>query len=160
VLVTALLVPVALGDFLESRSDRRDWDSAASSGRALLRDVKRLVPDPPPGTTIFTFGVSGYSAPSVPIFGGGGSNDLLGAVRVTYDSGAVAGFPVLDGMTFRCGEAEMDLADTGEPSAAPYGRAVLVDLARRRVLRPRDRAGCRRATEALKPYAPVNETEG
>jgi hypothetical protein len=159
-LLTAVLaIPVVIGDALAFHADARSWDRAASENRALLSRVEALVPAPAPGTMIFTFGTSGYASPSVPIFGGGGNNDLLGAVHVAYGTMAVGGFPVLSGMSFACDAASMRLLDTGDPSTAPYGLALLVDVPSGRVMVPRDRDSCVADTTALKPYAPVNESD-
>jgi hypothetical protein len=159
-LTTLLAMPVALADLVRLQQDATDWNHAADVGRAFLVRLRELVPDPVPGSTLFTFGVSGYAAPSVPIFGGGGNNDLLGAVRVTYGTDAISGFPVLGGMQFSCGSGSMTLLDTRAPSTTPYGLALLVDMrGAGQVLVPRSESDCLRATTQLAPYAPVNEKD-
>ena len=160
-LVTTLLaMPIALADLVRFEQDAANWNHAADVGRAFLLRLHELVPDPVPGTTLFTFGVSGYTAPSVPIFGGGGNNDLLVAVRITYGTGAISGFPVLGGMQFSCGPDSMTLLDTGAPSTTPYGLALLVDMrGAGQVLVPRSESDCLRETAQLAPYAPVNEKD-
>jgi hypothetical protein len=157
VLATLLLVPIVVHDFVAFRSDARDWNRAARENRALLAELHRLVPDPAPGTRIFTFGVPGYSAPSVPIFGGGGNRDLAWATRLLYDSSNVYGFPVLSGMTIDCGPGALSQRDSTPDSTARYGRAIFVDIPGRRVIVPRNRRQCLDETRRLMPYAPVNE---
>jgi hypothetical protein len=158
-LTALLVVPVAAGDAAAFHRDVQSWDHAGAESRALLARVLELVPAPAPGTTVFTFGIPGYAAPSVPIFGGGGNNDLLGAIHAVNGTDTVAAFPVLSGMRFDCNATTMRLRDTGARSTTPYGLAVLVDIPTGRVALPRDRDACIEMTAALQPYAPVNETE-
>ena len=159
-LTTLLVMPIALADLVRLERDAANWNHAADVGRAFLLRLRELVPDPVPGTTLFTFGVSGYAAPSVPIFGGGGNNDLLGAVHITYGTGAISGFPVLGGMQFSCGPGSMTLLDTGAPSTTPYGLALLVDMrGAGQVLVPRSESDCLRVTMQLAPYTQVNEKD-
>jgi len=160
VLTALLALPIALANLVRFEQDATNWNHAADVGRAFLVRLRELVPDPVPGTTLFTFGVSGYAAPSVPIFGGGGNNDLLGAVRITYGTGAISGFPVLGGMRFSCGPGSMTLLNTGAPSTTPYGLALLVDMrGAGQVLVPRSESDCLRETMQLAPYTPVNERD-
>ncbi len=158
VLATLAVVPVVATDLVRFREDASNWERAGRQSWALLDRLHRMVPDPRPGTTLFTFGVSGYSAPSVPIFGGGGNDDLVGAVRVSYRMASISGFPVLGGMHFSCAPRSITLLQTGVSSTTSYGLALLLDLdGSGRVIVPHDERDCLRDTAALAPYAPVNE---
>jgi len=106
---------------------------------------------------MLTFGRSCYTAPSVPIFGGGGNNDMLGAVRLLWGTSTVRGFPVLAEIHLECTPTTVWLTGTKAGSTTRYGRAQFVDLRRDLVVVPRDQAACRRDATAQLPYAPVNE---
>lgn len=149
---------VAAGGTAHVVSDTADWNHAWVQQKETLATLYRLVPHPSPGTTVFTFGRSGYVAPSVPIFGGGGNNDMLGAVKLLYGTDAVRAFPVLDQMHFECGPRSVALAATGASSSTRYGHALFVDLRTDRITVPRNKAACTNATHAELPYATVNES--
>jgi hypothetical protein len=148
---------VTIGAAVHVQKDIADWDHAWVEQKTILSTLKRLVPDPSPGTTVFTFGRSGYAAPSVPIFGGGGNNDMLGAAWLLWRTSSVRAFPVLDQMRFKCGPSSVSLVATGADSSTTYGHALFVDLRAQRVQVPRTRAACVADTTAALPYAPVNE---
>lgn len=154
-----LVIPVIAGDVIGLERDAAHWNRAADENRTFLVRLRQVVPTLAHGATVFTFGIAGYSAPSVPIFGGGGNNDLLGAVRVAYGTAAISGFPVLSGMRFSCDSKTMALSGTGASSTTPYGLALLVDMRRTgSALIPRSRQDCLQETARLMPYASVNET--
>jgi len=106
---------------------------------------------------MLTFGRSCYTAPSVPIFGGGGNNDMLGAVRLLSGTSTVRGFPVLAEMHLECTPTTVWLTGTKAGSTTRYGRAQFVDLRRDLVVVPRDQVARRRDANVQLPYAPVNE---
>jgi hypothetical protein len=158
-LTTLLAMPIAIADVVRLEWDAANWNHAAEVGRTFLVRLRELVPKPPPGTTLFTFGVSGQSNPGVVIFSGAGSNDLLGAVRVTYGTPAISGFPVFASMQFSCGPTSMTLLDTGESSTTQYGLAMLIDMrGAGRVLIPKSESDCLQATAQLAPYPPDFES--
>jgi hypothetical protein len=159
VIVTLLLAPVGAADAVELGDDADHWNRAANLNRLVLKRMRQLVPSPPADSTLYTFGVPGYSAPSVPIFGGGGNQDLFWAARLTYGTAGVGAFPVLGGMTFTCAERTMSLNAAAPVRAPRYGRAFLVDIVGGRVITPRNRAECLRETAGLMPYARVNERD-
>jgi hypothetical protein len=138
-------------------TDASHWDRASVEQQETLAVIRHLVPSPSATTTVFTFGRSGYTAPSVPIFGGGGNGDLVGAVRVMWKNGSVRGFPVLDQMHFVCSPHSVRLLDTGSSSTTLYGRADFINILTSNVVVPRDRHECLAVTAAF-PYASVNES--
>ena len=153
----ACLSFVIIGAAVHVQTDAANWDHAWAEQKTILSTLQRLVPDPPPGTTVFTFGRPGYAAPAVPIFGGGGNNDMLGAVQLLWHTSSVRGFPVLDQMRFECGPTSVSLLATGADSRTTYGHALFVDLRAHRVRIPRTRAACVADTITELPYAAVNE---
>lgn len=135
------------------------WAKAAELQKSVLSEAHELVPSPPPDATIFTAPYPGYAAPSIPIFGGGGNNDQLGAFKVSYGLEELHSFPLLDGVGAVCERKSMSTPDSGESETA-YGKAVLVDFRTRTVYRPKSRSECLRQTKAMEPLGPVNLMEG
>ncbi|HET7590888.1 MAG TPA: hypothetical protein VFK14_11990 [Solirubrobacterales bacterium] len=134
--------------------DERRWTRAAEVQATILEGTHRLVPSPPPDATIFTSPYAGYSSPSLPIFGGGGNNDELGAFKVSYDSEEMRAFPLL-GEEEICGPKVVSTPDAAN-SETEYGKAILVDLRASTVYRPRNQAQCLRDAKAMEPFGPVN----
>lgn len=139
--------------------DANRWQKAAEVQAQVLATAHSLVPDPPAETTIFTSPYAGYSAPSIPIFGGGGNNDEVGAFKVTYDSDDMRAYPFLEGAVPECKAKSIWTPDAGE-SVTAYGHALMVDARANRVYRPLTKAQCLRETKAMEPFGPVNLTEG
>lgn len=138
--------------------DERRWTKAAEDQAQIFAGTRELVPSPPADVTIFTSPYPGYSSRSIPIFGGGGNNDELGAFRVFYGSAQMRAFPLLEGNGLLCGLTAMKTPD-GRRSETKYGKAIFVDLRQRVVYRPRSRAACLRDTNAMEPFGPVNLSE-
>lgn len=138
--------------------DESRWTKAAEVQAAILAGSQQLVPDPPPDATIFTSPYPGYSAPAVPIFGGGGNNDAVGAFKVTYDSEEIRAFPLLDGVGIICGRSNMATPDAGNSGTA-YGKGIFIDLRTSTVYRPQNRRQCLANTAAMEPFGPVNLSE-
>jgi hypothetical protein len=138
--------------------DADRWVEATDIQKQVLETTQALVPSPPPDATFFTSPAPGYSAPSVPIFGGGGNNDAVGAFKVAYDSDEMRAFPLFDGVEDICGRTGMSTPDAGN-SETEYGKAILVDLRVGAVYRPAGQRECLANTEAMKPFGPLNLTE-
>jgi hypothetical protein len=134
--------------------DEQRWTKSAEVQALVLAGAHQLVPSPPAEATIFTSPYPGYSAPSLPIFGGGGNNDELGAFKVSYDREDLRAFPLLEGQEI-CGRKTVAVSDAGN-SPTVYGKAVLVDFRTSKVYRPRDRQQCLRVTKEMEPFGPVN----
>ncbi len=138
--------------------DESRWTKAAEIQEVILAGSHELVPSPPSDATIFTSPYPGYASPGVPVFGGGGNNDAVGAFKVSYDSEEMLAFPLLDGVGVICGRAQMSTPDAGN-SGTPYGKGIFVDLRTRAVYRPRNRRECIADTAAMEPFGPVNLSE-
>ncbi len=134
--------------------DERRWTRAAEMQAEILDGAHRLVPSPPSDATIFTSPYPGYFSPSVPIFGGGGNNDELGAFKVSYDNEGLRAFPLLEGQEI-CGPDTMATSDAAN-SETEYGKGILIDLRSSSVYRPQNRTQCLRDTRAMEPFGPVN----
>lgn len=157
--LTGLLLLAAFGLYtLRVVEDGRNWAKAAEVQAEVLDEAHALLPSPPPDSTIFTSPFPGYSAPSIPIFGGGGNNDQLGAFKVGYDSDEMRSFPLLGETELECGPTSVAHPDAGN-SETEYGKAILLDFRTDTVYRPRNRRQCVEEAEAMMPYGPVNVSE-
>jgi hypothetical protein len=139
--------------------DAHRWEGSARAQTELLSAAHALVPSPPVGSTIFTSPYPGYQAPSIPIFGGGGNNDELGAFKVSYYREDLRAFPLLEGTDLECGRKSMATADAGNSGTA-YGKALMIDFRAVAVYRPLNRRDCLIDAKAMMPYGPVNLTNG
>jgi hypothetical protein len=154
--LTGILVLGVLGIYtVRVVEDADRWQHSAEIQARILADAHALVPSPPPDATIFTSPYPGNFSPSLPIFGGGGNNDELGAFKVSYGSDELRAFPLLEGVGVTCGPTSMATPDA-DNSATEYGKAILVDLRASAVYRPRSRGECIEDTNAMQPYGPVN----
>ena len=131
------------------------WAKAAEVQEEILSNAHDLVPTPPPDATIFTSPYPGYAAPSIPIFGGGGNNDQLGAFKVSYGLDELRSFPLLEGMSEICGRTSMSTPDAGN-SETEYGKAILADFRTSDVYRPQNQRQCLAATKAMEPFGALN----
>jgi len=131
------------------------WQQSAEIQAQIVAGARALVPSPPADATLFTSPYPGNVSPSLPIFGGGGNNDELGAFKVAYDSDELRAFPLLDGIGVTCGRTGMATPDA-DNSETEYGKAILIDLRTPAVYRPKSHGECVRDTAAMTPYGPVN----
>jgi hypothetical protein len=156
-LIGALVIALLATETVRFEQDANNWNAAGAEQSAVLGALDRLVPHPSGAVTVFTFGRSGFSAPSIPIFGGGGMNDLVGAVRILWNRDDVAGYPVDGPEKFACAVSGFGITGVAG-SYTGYGRGYLVDLKSDRAIAPSDQRQCRASTAALEPYAPVNQS--
>jgi hypothetical protein len=83
------------------------------------------------------------AAPGVPVFAA--TWDLAGALAIEWDEPTISAFPAVPGTSLACGERTISAEnwlDAFDPQTAPYGRAVVVDVAASRAVRVRDRTSC------------------
>jgi hypothetical protein len=137
--------------------DAGRWERSASIQAELLEAAHALVPNPPADATIFTSPYPGYGSPNIPVFGGGGNNDELGAFKVSYDSEELRAFPLLEGLGPACGAQSMAVPDSAN-SRTDYGKALFIDFRAVAVYRPLDRSDCLEDAKAMMPYGPANLT--
>jgi hypothetical protein len=138
--------------------DANRWQQSAEIQAQVLAGAHALVPSPAPDATIFTSPYPGNESPSLPIFGGGGNNDQLGAFKVSYGSEEMRAFPLLEGAGLDCGRTYITTPNAGN-SETEYGKAILVDFRTGIVYRPRTRGECVREAKAMEPFGPVNLSE-
>jgi hypothetical protein len=109
--------------------------------------MRALVPDPPPGSTIYMRQPTPETAPGIPTFSW--RWDLSGATQVTYGDGTVHGYPIIPGDQLVCESDLVHARGNGlETYTAPYGHAILVDVDRGQVSGADDRAKCRATMSA------------
>lgn len=155
-ILTALLILGMLEIYtVRIVEDEHRWEESAEIQAQVFAAAHALVPRPPRDATIFTSPFPGNVSPSLPIFGGGGNNDQLGAFKVTYGSDELRAFPLLDGIGAICSRNSISTPDAGN-SETEYGKAVLIDFRTSKVYRPATRRQCVADTEAMRPYGPVN----
>jgi hypothetical protein len=142
----------------------RDTDSfmrAYSEGQNVLRSVGTTVPDPPPHSTIWTFGQPVEIALGVPVFGN--TWDMTSSVQLLYDDPTVESYVAHPGTTFTCRRngivpgGPIYASDSAAQVAAltsEYGRTYFVDTVGRRAEAIRTPAQCRRARDTF-PLSPA-----
>ena len=144
---------IALGAGYVTVLDRHigTWNTAFKTEMAALLTLRGAVQDPPPGSTIYTFGAPGFQAPGVPIFAA--SWDLNGAVKMQFQDGTLSAYPVLPQAKLECAPDAVRLVAAGFERAkrGVYGRAYLVDIPSGRVERPRDAQACARVIGQFAP---------
>jgi hypothetical protein len=151
---TAALILGAIGVYtVRVTQDADRWTQASEIQAEVLDQARSLVPAPPPDATIFTSPYPGIAAPGVPIFGGGGNNDEVGAFKVMYDSDELRAFPLLREVGLTCGPEQMSQINAGNSETA-YGKAILIDFRTRAVYKPANRRECIEAKQAMKPLGP------
>jgi hypothetical protein len=158
------------GYLVRTERDETRWDRAAAFASRVLRAVEAQ-PRPPSGTTVYSFRHPAQTAPGVPVFFD--TWDMNGAVRLVWGDPTLRGFPVYDGARFSCDRdsirplllptprgrldtpsAEQDPRNGpywGPARAAPYGRALFVDVPSGRGELIRDQGQCRSATRRYRP---------
>ena len=139
------------------RTDQSSYRAASETANDALDVLRETVGKPPPGTTIYLFGVPRESAPNVPIFTA--SWDLTGAVRLLWRDYSLRGVPGSsvahnfpgneDEWGIDCGPRSLRPRGYlyGPEHASPYGKAVFVDVPMRRVEVIRTKAACESAAE-------------
>jgi hypothetical protein len=93
-------IALAAGYVTDFRGHARDWDRGHAEAERIVETMKREVPRPAPGSTLYLFGQPGNTAPGVPIFAW--VWDFNGAVKIAYDDPTLGGQPILPGATIAC----------------------------------------------------------
>jgi hypothetical protein len=149
-------VLVAAGVFTgyqdRERASAAIWDDTWNRERSILTALQVKLSDPPPSSTIYTFGHPVVSSnPGLPIFSS--YWELRGAVQTVYDDPTVAAFPALPGTSLACTATHAFLQGAGYPEAFGdvYGQVYVVDVPTLRVDRPKTRAQCLRDAAEFHP---------
>jgi hypothetical protein len=143
----ALMVSLVMGGGWIHRIDvdKAQWSSSAEQQQAIVDRVERALPKPPARTTIYTVGAPAEAAPGVPVFAA--TWDLAGALSLMWDDSSLAAYPGVPGTRFVCGRrmiAALNSNNSFSPQTAPYGKAVVVDVAAPRAFWIDDLSDCRR----------------
>lgn len=159
-LVAALLGAVVGAGYVEQLDeDKHAWDEAYRAEQRILDVIAQNLPDPPDGSTIYTFNHPAFLQLGVPVFGA--TWDLNGAVRLHLRDGSLAGFPAFEGTTFVCRDDALHPEGNGygPGQGEAYGRAFFVDAGDGRVARIFDRRSCLEAVRTFTP-GPFHLTAG
>jgi hypothetical protein len=150
-LTVAFAVPLVIGYGHDIRSDQRAWADADKESDRMLSSIKTALPNPPPGSTIYSFDYPGSQVLGIVIFAY--QWDLNGAIKLTYDNPTLSGYPILEGTTMRCARKGVEPTGEGWGSlyGAPYGKAFFVDATRVRARRIDSRAACQKSLDHFKP---------
>jgi hypothetical protein len=160
----ALALAVGLSWLAPIAAESRAYVGAYREGQRVLEVVRKAVPDPPPGTAIWTFGQPVEISPGVPVF----ANywNMTGAVALMYHDHRVRGFVGLPGTTFECGPAGLIPRQDPEYAAPPaarlgrfgsrYGRTYFVDTVSGQFTNLKTRRQCLGSRDAfsLSPQLP------
>jgi MFS family permease len=139
---------IGLGLIQRVRADLRHYDAAAVEQRHLLERLQRVLPHPLAGSTIFTFGYPGKSAPGVPIFQA--PEDLRAAVDLRFNERSLRAVPIYE-QGVDCGPSEVSTLAFPAKSPTAYGHAVFVDLASGRTRHIGSARACVRARKVFRP---------
>lgn len=139
--------------------DKAAYDEAYRIERRVLDAVVSTVPDPPPGSTIYTFNHPAFLEPGVPVFAA--TWDLNGAVRLQLGDPSLSAFPAFAGTTFVCRDDALHPEGNGYGPAQgeAYGRTFFVDVNGGRTARIFDRRSCVDAVASFQP-GPFELTSG
>lgn len=125
---------------------------ASEEDQRVLAAVKAAVPEPPPKSTIWTFGQPVELTPGVPVFGN--TWDMTAAVRLLYGDGSLDSYVGFPGTEFACYREHMFPKGTYlEPIHATaqhneaYGTIYFVDTNTGRVERIDNQRECKAAAE-------------
>lgn len=106
---------------------------------------RTTTPRPPADILILAFDYPVTTGPNIPSFAL--SNDLRGAVRITYDRADIDAMPVRPDIPLTCGPQGVQVGDSGHPefvTSGAYGATRFVDVGRRRAALVRSNAQCER----------------
>lgn len=162
VLVCAL---IGVGWVQSALQDADSYADAYNENKRVLAAVRAAVPEPPPGSTIWTFGQPVEVSPGVPVFGN--TWDMTSSVQLMYDDPTLRSYVGFPGTTFDC--SPYVIVPGGNPSypvtplsgvsefASAYGRTYFVDTTSSRAGMIGTPEQCRRAVRiaASLPGYPV-----
>lgn len=151
----ALLVLLGAQYARLTQQDINLWIAASDDQSQVLANLQRALPDPRPGTVVYSFGAPAATHPGVFVFSS--DVDLQGAVNVGIwrGRGAIA-YPVTQPTRMVCGPHTVipfsapnvynsATAGFGPDQAGRYGRVVFINAATSLTRRVFDRASCRAA---------------
>jgi hypothetical protein len=157
--VAAISALLALGYTVQLQRDIDGWDRANElQGQALSRIDQALPFELPAGSTVYTFGWPGWVSDGVPVFT---ERDLAAALQLRFGEDALSAYPIYHQARIVCDRRGMyPVAGNSEDGpwggydrdeGARYGRAVFVDVDRRRAWRVESQSQCKSLTRRLEP---------
>ena len=156
VLTGAIATSLAFGYARKVHDDQQAWARAATAADGVLTAVRTAIPNPPEGSTVYTFGHPGSERAGVLIFSF--SWDLAGGVRLTYDDPSLNAYPVLADTRIVCEDERLGpMTTTGgsgwtpELHGATYRTAYFVDVPSSTAQRIDSRKACMTAQSKFSP---------
>jgi hypothetical protein len=148
VIIGAGSILIGLGLIQRVRADVTRYDAAAAEQRHFLERLQTVLPHPPAGSTIFTFGYPARTAPGVPIFQA--PAELRGAVDLRFNERSLRAVPIYR-RSVSCSRSTIFALAFPEDYVTAYGHAVFVDLPTGRTRHIGSARDCARARKAFKP---------
>jgi hypothetical protein len=149
VAVGLMAVVLGAGYLHDLRDHAGDYDRSYAIQARQLQQLKALVPQPPPGTTVYVRQRTPESAPGIPTFNW--RWDLSGATKLLWHDGSVSGYPILAGTKIVCGPDLVYPEGNGLAAnfGVGYGHAILVDLEAGRIEGVDSPKACRKLAPAF-----------
>jgi hypothetical protein len=160
-LVSLIAIALAVDYGVRLHNDERIWTRAYTAERNVSTLLREALPNPRPGTTIFTFDVPAQVAPRMPVFYD--TWDLYSVAQIIYRDASISAYPVFVGAQFICGatgvtpllptpsSSGLDPRVNGQRLPLPYGSVVFVDIIGGRVQRISSPRDCRQAVSRFAP---------
>jgi hypothetical protein len=152
---------IAVGWIKSINADSDAFTRAYAENVRVLATIESALPEPPPGSTVWTFGQPVEIVPGVPVFGN--TWDMTASVQLTYDEPTLSSYVAYPATSFACGRDGVAPAGVyaveGAPNAelaSPYGRTYFIDTVSGRLARIRSQGECRAAARSFPrspPYA-------
>ena len=157
--IGAILLAIAICYSVRVRDDISSWNHAAAIQEKVLRTAEHLASRLNGRMVFFVFGYPAMTAPGVETFAE--SWNLAPALSLTY-SRRVGGIPLFGDAQLRCmahgvyplsppGPDDAVQGGEGPQQLVPYGHALLLDIARRRVAKVTSRHQCVRLADSVHP---------
>jgi hypothetical protein len=151
------LVAVGWVKSLNSESDA--YTRAFREDERVLSVVQTALPNPLPGSTIWTFGQPVEIVPGVPVFGN--TWDMTTSVQLAYDDPTINSYVALPATTFVCfarevapgGAYQVGEGQANELLASSYGRTYFVDTSSGKLALIRTPKECRKSAREF-PLSP------
>jgi hypothetical protein len=146
--IGAVSFMLVIGYVHDLRGHADSYDRSYAIQARQLHQLKALVPQPPPGTTVYMRQRTPETAPGIPTFNW--RWDLSGATKLLWHDGSDSGYPILHGTRIVCAPDLVYPEGNGLAAnfGAGYGHAILVDPDRGRIHNLDSAPGCSRAVHA------------
>jgi hypothetical protein len=127
------------------------WATAYRAELEGLDRIESAYPSPPSGALIIASEYPAYQTLGVPIFSA--RWDLNAMVKLRYGNGSLSAIPRTEQLDFVCLRRGIEVEEEGAATgiAAPYGKAMLVDVESGRRSVPRNQTECRRVEGEFPP---------